>query len=46
MWSDESFSDVSFSRESWLMSLVTGGRREVVRLVSTIWRTVTFQSRI
>ena len=46
MWSDESYSDESFSRESWLIGLLATTRREVVRLASVIWRTVTLQSRI
>lgn len=46
MWSDESFSDQSYSRDSWLISALASVRREVVRMASAIWRVVTLQSRL
>ena len=46
MFDERSFSAASFERRSWLMSALATVRREVVRLASVIWRTVTLQSRI
>lgn len=46
MFDDQAFSDASFERSSWLMTTLATVRREVVRMASAIWRTVTLSSRI
>ena len=44
VFDDQAFSDTSFSRESWLFSLLAAVRREVVRLASPIVRLITLRS--
>lgn len=46
MFDDQAFSDASFSRESWLMTLLATVRREVVRLASPIVRAITLRSEV